>query len=195
MPLINCPDCKKTISDSAQNCPDCGFPIKKFIEDNEKNKIKKGCWTFIFVVGGIFFLSSMVEKCSDNKSNTNTSVIEPNRYSEEDFAITKEDSIRNVARIDSISKQNEIEERQFLKTKAGRIYKKHPDWSKEDCINLADKRIWIGMEYEMVVYMRGKPNTVNTSNYGNGLEYQACWDDYDPGCFYFGEDHIIKSYN
>jgi len=29
MPLINCPECgKENISDQAENCPSCGFPIK-----------------------------------------------------------------------------------------------------------------------------------------------------------------------
>ena len=33
MALINCPECKKEISDKAQTCPHCGFPVK-----NESDK-------------------------------------------------------------------------------------------------------------------------------------------------------------
>ncbi len=51
------------------------------------------------------------------------------------------------------------------------------------------------MHYEMLVYMRGRPDNVNTSNYGDGQNYQACWHDYDPSCFYFDESQIITSYN
>jgi len=29
MALINCPECKKEISDMAESCPNCGFPIAK----------------------------------------------------------------------------------------------------------------------------------------------------------------------
>lgn len=29
MALINCPECGKQISDAAQVCPDCGFPVGK----------------------------------------------------------------------------------------------------------------------------------------------------------------------
>lgn len=29
MSLINCPECNKEISDMAENCPNCGVPIKK----------------------------------------------------------------------------------------------------------------------------------------------------------------------
>jgi hypothetical protein len=47
----------------------------------------------------------------------------------------------------------------------------------------------------MVVYLRGKPNTINTSNYGNGINYQFCFDNYKPSYFYSIEDQIITSYN
>jgi hypothetical protein len=82
-----------------------------------------------------------------------------------------------------------------MSSKAKKIHDKYPDWDIEACELLAKRRVWIGMSYKMLVYLRGNPNHVNTSNYGNGIEYQACWDDYNPGCFYFGEDQIIKSYN
>jgi hypothetical protein len=103
----------------------------------------------------------------------------------------KKDSLNFAAN----KKKLKVEEDKFKKTKAGKIYLKHPNWSMEDCERLSKKQIWIGMEYEMLVYLRGRPNHVNTSNYGKGEEYQACWDNYDPGCFYFDETQIIKSYN
>lgn len=37
MALIECPECKKQISDKAENCPNCGFPIAKEKETFEKN--------------------------------------------------------------------------------------------------------------------------------------------------------------
>ena len=202
MPLINCPDCNNSVSDSAENCQKCGFPIKNLMEKNKiqeniKNPIKtesnppkpkNGCGTVVTVVIAFIFIVFLIDKCSSKEPEIPITELESE-------TLSKEDSLKNVAKLDSINKQYELEEKQFLKTKAGKIYKKHPNWSKEDCKNLADNRIWIGMEYEMVVYMRGKPNSINTSNYGNGSEYQACWDNYASGCFYFGEDHIIKSYN
>lgn len=36
MALIQCPECGKEISDAADNCPNCGYPIKQF-----KGKLKK----------------------------------------------------------------------------------------------------------------------------------------------------------
>lgn len=40
MALINCPECNKEISDRAEACPQCGFPIAK------KNEIKLECPAF-----------------------------------------------------------------------------------------------------------------------------------------------------
>lgn len=85
--------------------------------------------------------------------------------------------------------------KQFAKTKVGKLQKKHPSWSIDDCENVLAKRIWIGMEYDMLVSERGRPNHINRSNYGNGEQYQFCWDDYSIGCFYSGEDYIITAYN
>lgn len=79
--------------------------------------------------------------------------------------------------------------------KVYKVWKKHPEWSWEVCDDVAHRRYWIGMSYEMLLESRGKPNHVNTSNYGTGESYQVCWDDWNPSCFYFGEDHIVKSYN
>jgi hypothetical protein len=105
--------------------------------------------------------------------------------------------------IKNVDKQNlkviEVNEKkaniEWYKSKAGKIQKKYPEWSREDCQNLVDRKIWIGMTYEMLIYQRGKPNTINPSNYGNGVNYQFCWDDYTPSCFYSKEDKVITSYN
>ncbi len=84
----------------------------------------------------------------------------------------------------------------FNKTKAGRIKVKHPDWSREDCERLAKNRIWVGMGYDMLKYLRGLPNSANPSNYGSGTNWQWCWHDYTPSCFYdTNGDGKIDSYN
>ncbi|WP_294229878.1 MULTISPECIES: zinc-ribbon domain-containing protein [Chryseobacterium] len=203
MSLIKCPECSNLISDTALQCPKCGYSIKdnpsniqKIIPKANNNqypstqKPNNGCViaVLIFIVFG--FLVFIVDKCSSSTSNINkdsATAIETN--------VSREDSIRNQARMDSIKKQEKIEEEKFMKTKAGKIYKKHPEWSKEDCINVSKNRIWIGMHYDMLVYERGRPDDVNTSNYGDGPSYQACWHDYQASCFYFDESQIITSYN
>jgi len=67
--------------------------------------------------------------------------------------------------------------------------------TKEEAFALKNHKIWLGMTIEMVKFERGLPNSVNVSNYGNGNEYQACWEDYTPSCFYFYSDHVIYAYN
>jgi hypothetical protein len=47
----------------------------------------------------------------------------------------------------------------------------------------------------MLKYIRGLPNSANPSNYGMGTEWQWCWNNYTPSCFYGDEDGIIDSYN
>jgi uncharacterized membrane protein YvbJ len=203
MSLIKCPECNNFVSDTASQCPKCGYSIKDNLDSIQKvksptqpqhfntpQKPNNGCGIVILIFIIFGFLVFLVNKCSNSETDKNTSI-----SASVDTKISKEDSIKAQARIDSINKQEKIEEEKFMKTKAGKIHKKHPEWSKEDCIKISDHRIWIGMNYEMLVYMRGKPNDVNTSNYGDGPSYQACWHDYDPSCFYFDESYIITSYN
>ena len=90
----------------------------------------------------------------------------------------------------------EKKEAAWNNSKAGRLCKKHPTWSKEDCKNIAENRYWIGMEYDMLVAERGRPNSINPSNYGNGTRYQYCWFNHRPMCFYDNNnDDILDSYN
>jgi hypothetical protein len=87
------------------------------------------------------------------------------------------------------------EQKKYDNSKAGKIQKKHPDWSKEDCERIANKRIWIGMTLDMLKCERGNPNSANPSNYGKGTQWQWVWEDYTPSYFYGGDDQIITAYN
>jgi hypothetical protein len=137
----------------------------------------------------------------DNKLNQNFRILLYKYRNEFIKKLRIEDSLINVKKIEQLEiiKKNRLkdleEERKWYLTKAGRLQKKHPNWSREDCKSVVKGYIWIGMDYDMVTYQRGLPNHVNTSNYGSGNEYQACWDDYNPSCFYFGENNIITGYN
>ncbi len=84
----------------------------------------------------------------------------------------------------------------FAKTPAGKLCAMHPAWSDQDCKWLIDGRYWIGMNYDMLEYERGRPNSVRPSNYGNGIRYQYCWSEWVPSCFYDQNgDDKIDSYN
>lgn len=39
--LVVCPECKNEVSQYAESCPNCGFPIVRFMEENKLTDIKK----------------------------------------------------------------------------------------------------------------------------------------------------------
>lgn len=123
------------------------------------------------------------------------------KMSDEEIAeITKKRQVEEAefAAIDEKRKKLlEAEERQWFSSKAGKIFKSHPNWSKEDCEKLANRQIWIGMHINMVKYLYGgSPDSANPSNYGNGNQWQWCWYEHSPSCFYDeNDDGLVDSYN
>lgn len=88
------------------------------------------------------------------------------------------------------------EQKEWEQSKAGQICKAHPEWDKSDCKKLADNKIWIGMSLDMLKYERGLPNSANPSNYGGVTQWQWCWHNYTPSCFYDHDgDGLIDAYN
>lgn len=115
-----------------------------------------------------------------------------------DAELLRLDSIKQVenARLmDSARAIEKKEHERWLLTKAGKISKRHPAWSEEDCERVSRGEIWIGMHIQMVRYTYGEPDKVNVSNYGRGNEYQYVWHDWEPGYFYTKENLIVTSYN
>ena len=108
----------------------------------------------------------------------------------------KQDSLQKIE--DAIAERKA--ERKFMRSRAGQVYKfgkrKGMEWDRDDCQLVADNKIWIGMNYWMLVYLRGNPDRINPSDYGHGIRYQYCWDDYTPSHFYDdNDDNVIDSYN
>jgi hypothetical protein len=97
--------------------------------------------------------------------------------------------------IDSANLVIQKEHEKWLKTKAGKISIQHPAWNRGDCDRIANDEIWIGMHIDMVYVIYGRPDKINTSNYGSGNQYQYCWPDNDPSYFYTKQDGIVKSFN
>ena len=83
----------------------------------------------------------------------------------------------------------------YYRTPAGKLCKQHPTWDKDECQLVSENKFWIGMSLDMLKVNRGLPDNVNPSNYGYGTNYQWCWQDYTPSCFYGEDDGIITSYN
>lgn len=41
MSLIKCPECGQDVSDKAENCIHCGYPIKQYLESNKIQNLKE----------------------------------------------------------------------------------------------------------------------------------------------------------
>lgn len=79
MGLINCVDCGKEVSESAEACPNCGNPIKQAISQQQTppqpeqkytpappKKKKRGCLTVVLIVVGIFILICIIAALGGN---------------------------------------------------------------------------------------------------------------------------------
>lgn len=52
MALINCPECEKEVSDEAENCPNCGHPIKEKNSDDSSSTGKNWFYGLMIIIGG-----------------------------------------------------------------------------------------------------------------------------------------------
>ncbi len=63
MALIKCPECGKEISDKANSCPSCGYPINSTQVETEQDRVNvrgKNKGKDFLTLGGVLFLVSMV---------------------------------------------------------------------------------------------------------------------------------------
>jgi len=76
MALITCPECKKSISDSADACPSCGYKIApdKIAEiKKEQQKLEKGsaigCLTVIAILAILYVIGFFFVRLRQHKNN------------------------------------------------------------------------------------------------------------------------------
>ena len=67
MPLINCPECNTRVSDQANKCPQCAYPIKSNNEIIVKNNdgcflqtLNFGCMLIVVTIGVIFLFIFLI---------------------------------------------------------------------------------------------------------------------------------------
>lgn len=86
-----------------------------------------------------------------NEQNSNSFMVKISRPKTEQ-EVAKEQEVLVVQK--QMEAQQVVEEEVFKKSRAGKICIKHPGWSRDDCQGIADKKIWMGMSYDMLVELR-----------------------------------------
>ena len=77
MAQINCPECKKVVSDAAKTCPHCGFQliedeVQKPISKNNKPKKESGCLT-VFIIGVVLLIIFYIIGSNGDNSSPSSS--------------------------------------------------------------------------------------------------------------------------
>lgn len=63
MALINCPECKKKVSDTAEHCPNCGFAVKAYVEKKKSQQISSKEINESSSLIGIIFIAVIICVC------------------------------------------------------------------------------------------------------------------------------------
>jgi hypothetical protein len=155
------------------------------------NKVMKKI--FALLVIGIFMISC-VNQIKNKEQRIKDSLTEI-KFKKIDSASTAKYEEERLQELYLKHVKDSFHEIEYYKTKAGKINKKHPNWTEDDCKRVANHEIWIGMDIEMVIYEKGNNYHLNESNYGNGSEYQYCFGEYGGNCFYTKDDGIVYAYN
>jgi hypothetical protein len=51
MAIINCPECNNKVSDKAESCPNCAFPINRKTNLNKAPENREGCFLETLNIG------------------------------------------------------------------------------------------------------------------------------------------------
>lgn len=169
------------------------FPnTKKFLRDKYNFNLSK---TIKIISVIVLFIVALIALPNNQNTNQDTNSQLNKAKTPEMIKAEKEAHAKAKAEQAKANAERAKAEAEWKVSRAGQICQNHPSWKKSDCEGLANNKIWIGMTYDILIYLRGKPNHVNVSNYGSGNHYQWCWDDYTPSCFYGDSDGVIASYN
>ena len=68
MALIECPECGKMVSDKAEDCPNCGFPISAMIIEPQK-PLSEGLNNTLIYGEKTYDLTDVVEFILKNREN------------------------------------------------------------------------------------------------------------------------------
>jgi hypothetical protein len=89
-----------------------------------------------------------------------------------------------------VSTRPEDQDPAWLKTKAGKIWKKHPTWSKDDCETISKRQVHMGMSDEQVRAAWGRPDHINVTVTGTVRHEQWVWGSSQYAYF---DDGVLRS--
>lgn len=118
-----------------------------------------------------------------------------NRKLTEEEIVNKEEA---KARAEAIAKEKaakaRAEREAWEQSRAGQLCKEHPTWTKEECQDIENKKIWIGMTKEQAIESWGRPYDVNKSVGSWGVHEQWVLRDsiYTPYLYF--ENGILTSW-
>lgn len=82
------------------------------------------------------------------------------------------------------------EQAAYENSKAGKLCKAHPAWSKDDCGIIAEGKVNIGMTAEQAIAAWGRPNDINKTTYSFGVHEQWV---YGISSYLYFEDGILTT--
>jgi len=168
--------------------------FQKFVEEFESEQYAESLErinTLILIIDNLDDLLKKIEVAEEESPEwiaESREINEQRRVSTEELLATNQELLDSLDSIADLEREKE-ERIQYL-------CEKYSDWTRQDCEDIANRLIWVGMSYEMLLELRGEPDHANPSNYGYGTEWQWCWDDYSPSCFYDQDDDgLSDAYN
>ncbi len=183
MALKKCKACGEQVSSAATACQKCGAPVKKRIS---------GC-AAILVIGFVLIVIGVIVSQFTEHPQPNAAKVangEAVLTKKEQAALAKTEQER-VAETEALRKLRAAEELHFQKSGAARVLAKHPTWSRNDCLAVAEKKIYEGMSTEMVRAAWGRPEKINDTIIGGSKSEQ--WVYNGGSAFVYFEDGVMTA--
>lgn len=169
--------------------------------------VSKGC---IGIVGALFLLPFLMIAVEEGGSwahrtfgprptpaPTKTAVeIAREQVRQRDAAERKEKLRQVIARQEAeAARKREATEAAWLRTSAGRLWKKHKDWDRAECETIAQGKVHIGMTMDQARAAWGNPESVHNTTYALGVTSQWCYGEYCQSALYFDNGTLTTIQN
>lgn len=163
--LANCPACGSDVVQGVESCPCCGRKLVRSTAESCAIGCAIAVAVVALIVGVLFVIGALAGDKRVNQSIT------PWTPSTDTMTTMVTATTATTATLDTSGP--EVPDEAFLKTKAGRIWRKHAGvWTMDEARTVASGRINIGMSGEMVRAAWGRPEHINESAYRSGTHEQ-----------------------